>query len=253
MNEQKNERWEIAQTHEKAVWDSIDEKFLLEHSKNYSVKSQKILEEAKEKFKDLKKIKTLQIGCGPLDVINEIKIGEKHSIDPLADFYKEKFKFDYNKTNLVKGVGENLPYKDDYFDIVIFANVLDHTSNPEKVLSEIKRVLKPEGIVWLEAHFYQKGFIWLAKPYGFFKKALTGEIFNPCHPYMFQLNELKNMISKDFHISNEKIGEDIEKKLKDLSDVRECLKKEKFTRRFPAKFGLLGIINYSCICKKKLN
>lgn len=251
MNQVSSERWELAQEHEKQVWDSIDESNLIEHSKHYAKKADLILEEAKKKFKLVKNLKILQIGCGPLDVINEIKIGERHSIDPLANFYKQKFKFNYKETNFIKGIGENLPYKNNFFDIVIFANVLDHTSNPEKVLSEIKRVLKSRGIMWLEAHFYQLGFIKLSKVYGFFKKILTEKIFNPCHPHMFQLEELKNLISKDFEIHNERIGEDIEKGFKDLNDIRESLKKEKFTRSFPAKFGLLGLINYSCVCRRK--
>lgn len=252
MNEQGlGERWKLAQEHERLVWDSVNEEWLKGHSKHYAKKADLIFEEAGKNFKDLKKLKILQIGCGPRDVINEIKFGERYSIDPLADFYKGKFDFNYGETNFVKGVGEDLPYADNFFDVVIFANVLDHTSNPQKVLSEINRVLKPEGIVWLEAHFYQSGFIKLSKVYGFFKKTFTGKIFNPCHPHMFQLYELKKLISRDFEMSNERIGEDVEKGLKNLEDIREYMREEKFTRRFPAKFGLLGIINYTCICKKK--
>ena len=246
-----NERWKLAQEHEKMLWNSITKEYLIEHSRHYSKKADIISTEAKENLKNLKNLKVLQLGCGPMDVINHVKFGEKHSIDPLANFYREKFNFDYNETNFVEGIGEKLPYKNNFFDIIIFANVLDHTNNPREVLSELKRVLKPNGFVHLEAHFYQEGFIRLAKIYGFFKKNLTGKIFNPCHPYMFKLSELKSIISEYFTIQNEKFGEDIEKDLKDMNDIKEFMKKEKFTRRFPAKFGLLGIINYTCICKKK--
>lgn len=250
VNESTKKRWELAQVHEKSVWDSIPEEFFIEHSKHYSKKAEIILEETRKNFKDTKKLKVLQIGCGPMDVINHLSFGEKYSIDPLAEFYKEKFNFDYEDTRLVEGVGENLPYPDNSFEVVIFANVLDHTNNPKKVLSEVKRVLKPEGFVHLEAHFYQKGFIRLSKFYGFFKKTFTGKVFNPCHPHMFKIGELKEIISQEFQIQDERFGEDIEKGLRNLEDVKEYIKREKFTRRFPAKFGLLGIINYTCICKK---
>ncbi|HJZ18945.1 MAG TPA: methyltransferase domain-containing protein [Candidatus Nanoarchaeia archaeon] len=251
MSDVSIERWKLAQSHEKKVWESIGEEWLIKHSKNYLKKAEKITEIAEKNFKSLKNLRILQIGCGPRDIINEIKSCEKHSIDPLADFYKKKFNFNYDETNLIEGVGENLPYKDNFFDIIIFANVLDHTNNPGKVLSEIKRVLKSKGFVWLEAHFYQKDFIRLSKIYGFFKKTITGRIFNPCHPYMFQLYELKNMILQDFSTQDERIGEDIEKNFKDLKDIKNAMKKEKFTRKLPAVFGLLGIINYSCLCRKK--
>lgn len=41
----------------------------------------------------------------------------------------------------------NLPYADDSFDAVIIANALHIVSNPEKVLREIGRVLRPGGIL----------------------------------------------------------------------------------------------------------
>jgi len=253
MNEIKlNKRWQLAQSYERKVWDSMTKKELLEYSKKYYLrKVQKLLKESKKKIKINKKTKFLQIGPGPTDIINQIKIGEKYSIDPLADFYKKKFNFNYDETKLIRGVGEKLPYKDHFFDVIIFANVLDHTDSPGKVLSEISRVLKSDGILYVEAHFYQKEFILLSKVYGFFKRIFTGEIFNPCHPHMFQLEQIKKLIMRSFKIYDEKIGEDIEKEISDLRELKTYLKKQKFTQKLPATFGLFGIINYTCFCQKK--
>lgn len=41
----------------------------------------------------------------------------------------------------------NLPYTDHFFDVVIIANCLHIVPNPEKVLSEIKRVMKTGGLL----------------------------------------------------------------------------------------------------------
>lgn len=43
------------------------------------------------------------------------------------------------------GTGETIPYCDNYFDIVIADNVVEHLKNPEKVFYEINRILKPGG------------------------------------------------------------------------------------------------------------
>ncbi len=46
---------------------------------------------------------------------------------------------------------EELPFPNDYFDIVVFTEVLEHIaiSHPILVLNKIKRVLKPGGILFL--------------------------------------------------------------------------------------------------------
>ncbi|GAA0770346.1 3-demethylubiquinone-9 3-O-methyltransferase [Roseibium denhamense] len=44
------------------------------------------------------------------------------------------------------GVGEMLPYDDDSFDAVVCVDVLEHVSDLPKVISEIRRVLKPGGL-----------------------------------------------------------------------------------------------------------
>lgn len=44
-------------------------------------------------------------------------------------------------------VAEHLPFLDDFFDVVVAADALEHTFDPEKTLSEIRRVLRPGGIL----------------------------------------------------------------------------------------------------------
>lgn len=44
------------------------------------------------------------------------------------------------------GIGENLPYPDNYFDAIVCVDVLEHVTDLTKVLAEIARVLKPGGL-----------------------------------------------------------------------------------------------------------
>ncbi|MGB2697253.1 MAG: class I SAM-dependent methyltransferase [Candidatus Zixiibacteriota bacterium] len=49
--------------------------------------------------------------------------------------------------SFIEGFGEDLPYKDSSFDTCLIAATLDHCMNPEKVLEEAYRCLKPGGVI----------------------------------------------------------------------------------------------------------
>ena len=49
----------------------------------------------------------------------------------------------------VVAVGENLPFCSDRFDLVICTQVLNYASDPFLVIREIRRVLKPKGVLFL--------------------------------------------------------------------------------------------------------
>ena len=74
----------------------------------------------------------LDIGCGKRKIKGAIGI----DIDLNADF-------DYFMD------AHNLQFEDDYFDVVYCLDVVEHCENPYRVLSEIKRVLKRDGILYL--------------------------------------------------------------------------------------------------------
>src|SRR4030042_3737582 len=89
--------------------------------------------------------KALEIGIGGsggfLSVIRHIN--KRYAIDPLVDSLKKHdFLPLYSKIRYIKGYGENLPYDDNSFDLVVIANALDHCKDMKKVVEEMKRVLK---------------------------------------------------------------------------------------------------------------
>jgi ubiquinone/menaquinone biosynthesis C-methylase UbiE len=132
-------RWKIAQQSEKEYWKGFNtEQLLREESERHKIKAQ-VLEKEWQRFIPIKKnTKILQIGCGPEDMINYFSKGDLYAIDPLAEFYKKKFKLDYNNLTFLEARGEKIPFKDNEFDIVILANVLDHMEDPKKHFSKSK-------------------------------------------------------------------------------------------------------------------
>ena len=88
----------------------------------------------------LKDGKILDVGCGKKIYRNiflkneylgiDVKVSGRKKEEKYADLY-----FD----------GENIPFEDNYFDFIICTEVLEHCSNPSKLISEIYRVLKAKG------------------------------------------------------------------------------------------------------------
>ena len=49
----------------------------------------------------------------------------------------------------------NLPFKDEYFDLLIARAVLEHVKNPMAAVAEMRRVLKKDGYIYAEIPFLQ--------------------------------------------------------------------------------------------------
>ena len=52
--------------------------------------------------------------------------------------------------------GENLQFPDCYFDYVVLSHVITVVDDPEKLLEETYRVLKPNGKIFILNHFTPK-------------------------------------------------------------------------------------------------
>ncbi len=65
--------------------------------------------------------------------------------DPLVQMLQQTSKFFDKKPNLVSGVFEHIPFKDEEFDVVLCGYSLRDAINLRIAISEIHRVLKKEG------------------------------------------------------------------------------------------------------------
>lgn len=82
-------------------------------------------------------------------VIRERFAGELHAVDLGDDVEKGRQR---GAVAVACNVDlEPLPYEDAFFDLVLFASVIEHLYNPHTVIREIARVLRPGGMLLLEA------------------------------------------------------------------------------------------------------
>lgn len=92
--------------------------------------------------------KILDVGCGLgllLKVLNKrIDSCELYGVDINQKLLDEAVK-NCPGARLIKANGEILPFIDNYFDIVFSLDLIEHLDSPEGHLTEIRRLLKPEG------------------------------------------------------------------------------------------------------------
>lgn len=97
----------------------------------------------------------LDFGCGPgtlsVGLAKAVEPGEMHGIDMEASQIElaRSAATAGGHTNAVFHVGNalELPFEDNYFDIAHCHTVLMHIPDTQAVLAEVKRVLKPGGII----------------------------------------------------------------------------------------------------------
>lgn len=98
-----------------------------------------------------KKLLEIGSGFGMLLVLAKERYGlGAYGIEPEPKIYKISLRLfeGYGiKPIIVQGFGESLPFKDEIFDFVFSANVLEHTRSPERVFSEALRVLTKGGFL----------------------------------------------------------------------------------------------------------
>lgn len=106
-------------------------------------------------YKERINIKTdglgLEVGTGCYSMFNGVEGINLISIDPLNDEYQKIFPCE-RKVKEIVADGEHLDFETG-FDYIVCFNVIDHTPDPFKLSSEIKRLLKKGGRFYFEVNF----------------------------------------------------------------------------------------------------
>jgi len=103
-------------------------------------------------FKSFKGKKVLEVGCGiGSDGIQFARNGACYTgvdlTNAAVSIAKERFELFGQKGEIIKVDTESLPFPDNYFNHVYSFGVIHHSPNPENIVNEIHRVLKPGGSI----------------------------------------------------------------------------------------------------------
>lgn len=92
--------------------------------------------------------KALDLGCGTVEFYELVteEVGAEYTGMDLSPHMLEVGMKKYKKINLIEGDAENIPFKDNTFDLVVCRGLIHHLPDPLKGCQEAYRVLKPNGI-----------------------------------------------------------------------------------------------------------
>ncbi len=89
----------------------------------------------------------LEVGCGAGHILERINCGRLTGIDiSPVQIQRAKARLG-SKAKLIEAEGERLPFPDQSFERILCTEVFEHVLEPEKLLKEMKRVLKDDGII----------------------------------------------------------------------------------------------------------
>ncbi|MBL7206891.1 MAG: class I SAM-dependent methyltransferase [Candidatus Aenigmarchaeota archaeon] len=129
------------------------------------------------------------------------------------DISKEALRRAGKDINLALTDVHELPFEKDSVSFIMCSEVIEHVENPEKLLAEIRRILNPDGVLFLTL---PNGFGFL----GIFRDRLFQRALNPVYTKMKQLP--KGSITHINLFSFSRIKELIEKSGFEILDVRNA-------------------------------
>ena len=142
----------------------------------------------------------VEIGSGPACFCREIPVGHKTLIDPLLDDVRRIHPGALPKDAVyINRAAESIPLPSHCVDLVICMNVLSFSLNPEEILHEIARLLKPEATALLAVQISSP----LAARLHYAARNLLPFLRDHTRPYRFCQRAMEHTISRHLTIDEQ--------------------------------------------------
>ena len=98
--------------------------------------------------------RVIEVGSGAHGLIFYFGVEQGVGVDPLAVSYRSLFPRWQGCAKTIAAVGEQLPFQDESFDVVLCDNVVDHAESPRKIVEELVRILKRGGLLYFTVNVH---------------------------------------------------------------------------------------------------
>jgi SAM-dependent methyltransferase len=119
----------------------------------------------------------LEVGSGATGLIFFFGGSACVGVDPLAGHQTKLFPAWQERVPTIAASGEDLPFPDECFEVVLSDNVVDHAGRPQRIVAEMARVLRRGGLFYLTVHVHHPFYHLVSGLYGLWRGlALPGEV-----------------------------------------------------------------------------
>lgn len=108
----------------------------------------------------------LEVGSGAHGLVFGFAGSFGVGVDPIAVDYKRLFPKLQKNALTVTAIGEELPFEDASFDVVLSDNVIDHAERPQAIVDEMVRVLKPGGLLYFTVNIHHRFYDLASRAHG---------------------------------------------------------------------------------------
>lgn len=190
------ERWKRAQEYERGYWEGVANRVAegsYQQIAFYEWRAgelKKLLERVGHSALLDGQKHIVELGSGPVGVVGYLPACEKVAVDPLNRFYASNEKLtELRKPEVryLEASGEDVPLESAAYDLLIIENCIDHVQDMAGVMSEIRRLLAPGGILYLTVNAR-------SRPGYFVHRMLAKLALDPGHPHTFTERRFQRFI-----------------------------------------------------------
>jgi SAM-dependent methyltransferase len=183
-----SERWKKAQLAENEFWSGLSPT-TIQQSLDFNEAAAELLQSwLPEVPSPALEIGLGALGVGMLGFFPSIPV--RFGVDPLplvapvcSEALRQKV-FDLRRAiHFIQSCGESLPFADESVGLAVCYNVLDHVNDPNAVVQQIYRVLRPGGSLFLMVDTFS--YLGLVKWHLWTKRRHANEILVRAHPHRF--------------------------------------------------------------------
>lgn len=98
--------------------------------------------------------RVIEVGSGAHGLIFYFGAKSGVGLDPLAVSYRGLFPRWQKSAATIAAVGEQLPFPEASFDVVLCDNVVDHAESPKQIVAELVRILRPGGLLYFTVNVH---------------------------------------------------------------------------------------------------